>query len=156
MKSYASRTGFNLIQDWGRGQKDPPTLPTFPLWLLQKCELAFKGIPNNNPKLLNLNQDHTLVFRVKSLQIWNYIEMLVLPNFGYMNTSTTEYVPREKMLLMTTWTWIMTSLNYFIFSLFPEGLEFPILLTHQVCNNVDQNNFKDAMKIKNIRNHVLK
>ena len=30
--------------------------------------------------------------------------MLVLPNFGHMNTSTIEFEPRDKILLMRTWT----------------------------------------------------
>ena len=30
--------------------------------------------------------------------------MLVLPNFGHMNKSTIEFEPRDKVLLMRTWT----------------------------------------------------
>ena len=37
------------------------------------------------------------------------IEMLVLPNFGHMTTSTMQFDSRDKMLLLTSWSEIMTS-----------------------------------------------
>ena len=37
------------------------------------------------------------------------IEMVELPNFGHMTTSTIYSDSRHKILLMTSWTEIMTS-----------------------------------------------
>ena len=70
--------------------------------------------------LLNLKQEHTskkLVFQldklVKSLKIeamvTSLIEMLELPSFDHMITSTIYFESREKLLLMTSWTEIMIS-----------------------------------------------
>ena len=67
--------------------------------------------------------------------------MLVLPNFGHMNTSTIEFEPRDKILLMRTWTETDVVIFTSNFFLFQEGLEHQVLLTHQICNHVDQNNF---------------
>ena len=41
--------------------------------------------------------------------ITSLIETLELPNFGYMTTSTTYFGARDKILLVTSWTKIMTS-----------------------------------------------
>ena len=41
--------------------------------------------------------------------ITSVIEMLELPNFGHMTTSTIQFGPRDKILFMTTWTDTMTS-----------------------------------------------
>ena len=55
---------------------------------------SFKAIPSASPKLLNFNQDHPskkVVFLVKTLtevEITSLIEVLELPNFGRVTTST--------------------------------------------------------------------
>ena len=41
--------------------------------------------------------------------ITSLIEMLELPNFGHMATSTVSIESRNKILLATSWTEIMTS-----------------------------------------------
>ena len=40
--------------------------------------------------------------------ITSFIEMLELPGFGHMTTSTIQFDSRDKILLMTSWTQIMT------------------------------------------------
>ena len=54
-----------------------------------------KSIPSASPKLLNLNQEHPskkLAFRSNpykiEMMITSFIEVLELPNFGHMITST--------------------------------------------------------------------
>ena len=41
--------------------------------------------------------------------ITSLIEMLELPNFDHMTTFKMSYESRDKILLMTSWTEIMTS-----------------------------------------------
>ena len=41
--------------------------------------------------------------------ITSFIEMLELPNFGHMITSTIQFESRDKILLMISWTETMTS-----------------------------------------------
>ena len=51
----------------------------------------FKAIPSDNPKLLNLDRaplKKKLFFFSGQIVIKLLLEMLELPNFGYMNTST--------------------------------------------------------------------
>ena len=45
--------------------------------------------------------------------ITSLIEMQVLPNFGHMATSTIWFESHDKILLVTSWTWIMTSKKFF-------------------------------------------
>ena len=37
------------------------------------------------------------------------MQMLELPNFGHMTTPTIQFKSRDKILLVTSWTEIMTS-----------------------------------------------
>ena len=39
--------------------------------------------------------------------------MIELPNFGYMNTSTTQFKSLHKFFLVTPWTKTMTSQTFF-------------------------------------------
>ena len=41
--------------------------------------------------------------------ITSLIEMLELPIFGHMSTTSIEFEPSDKILLVTSWTEIMTS-----------------------------------------------
>ena len=41
--------------------------------------------------------------------ITSFIEMLELPNFGHMTSSTVRFDSRNKIYLATAWTGIMTS-----------------------------------------------
>ena len=76
----------------------------------------FKFITSASLKLLNLNQDHPskkVVFWPNpykiEIMITSLIEMLELPNFGHMTTSTILFESRDKILLVKLWTEIMTS-----------------------------------------------
>ena len=67
----------------------------------------FHVIPSANSKLLNLNQDHVskkVIFLVTSL-----IEMLELPKFGHMTTSTIEFKSPDKKFLVTSQLTVVTS-----------------------------------------------
>ena len=77
---------------------------------------SFKFIPYASPKLLNLNQGHPsrkvfiLVNTYKiEFMITSLIEMLELLDFGHMTTSTISLESRGKILLVASWTEIMTS-----------------------------------------------
>ena len=62
----------------------------------------FKFVPSASPKLLNLNQDHlskkrffwSNTYKIEVV-ITSLIEMLLLPNFGYMNTSAMYFESRD-------------------------------------------------------------
>ena len=56
-------------------------------------------------------------------------EMLELPNFDHMTTFKLKTESRDKTLLATSWTEIMTSLPFFKKSLFLEDLGEPFLQT---------------------------
>ena len=80
--------------------------------------LNFKTIPSASPKLLNLNQKHPskkLFFLSNpseiEIMITSVIEMLYLPNFAQMTTLTIQFESRDKILLVTSWTEILTSLT---------------------------------------------
>ena len=45
--------------------------------------------------------------------ITSVIEMLELPNFGHMTTSTIQFEPRDKILLVTSWTETMSLYNLY-------------------------------------------
>ena len=45
--------------------------------------------------------------------ITSLLEMLELPNFGHMTPSTIPFEPHDKILLVTSWTEIMTSNSIF-------------------------------------------
>ena len=76
----------------------------------------FKFVPSTSPKLLDLNQDHPSKKRFLwsnpykiDVMITFLIEMLHLPNFGHMTTSIIWFQSLDKILLVTSWTEIMTS-----------------------------------------------
>ena len=68
----------------------------------------FTFVPSPSPKLLNLNQDHSSKkrffwlnsYKIKVV-ITSIIQMLELPNFGHMNTSTIKFESPDKNLLLT-------------------------------------------------------
>ena len=85
------------------------------------------------------------------------MEMLELPNFGHMATSTIEIDSRSKILLETSWTEIVTSSSQFQNTF--------ILRTLRVTNFADiikattmfiKKIFIDSKKVKRISNYVLK
>ena len=124
----------NLIQDRGQGQKVPPPPTTFsPVTstnvgispqnflnsnfnLFVTLVYNFKAIPSASPKSLNLKQDHpskkwffwSSPYKIEVV-ITSLIQMLELSNFGHMTTSTIYIESRDKILLVTSWTEIMTS-----------------------------------------------
>ena len=85
--------------------KKPPLPPVFPLQLLQMLGLApktsatlvlnFKSIICATPKLLDLKQDHsskkwffwTNPYEIE-VMVTSLVEILELPNFGHITTST--------------------------------------------------------------------
>ena len=115
------------IQD-GRGQKDPPTsfspvtstnveispqnFLTFNFNRFVTLVLNFNAIPSTSTKLLNLNQDQTskkwffwsypYKIEVMIIMITSLIEMLELPNFGHMTTSTIQFDSLDKILLVAS------------------------------------------------------
>ena len=96
---------------WGGGKKAPPTsffpvtstnvgigpynFLTFSFNPFARLVQNFKFVPSGSPKLLNLNQDHpskkcffwSNPYKIE-VMITSPIEMLELPNFGHMTTST--------------------------------------------------------------------
>ena len=82
--------------------------------------------------------------------------MLELPNFGHMTTFTIWFESRDKILLVASWTEIMTSQplyeNAFILrrptvANFADIIKIPTII---------KKTFKDSKKVKRIRNYVFK
>ena len=77
---------------------------------------SFKAIPNTSPKLLNLKQDlcqkRNRLFWSNpykdEVKITSLIETVESLNFGHMTTSTVCFDSRDKSVLVTSWTKIMT------------------------------------------------
>ena len=78
----------------------PQNFLTFSFNLSVRLVQNFKAIPNASPKLLNLSQDYPS----KKWFFWSYpykievmitylIELLELPNFGHVTTSTNNLSP---------------------------------------------------------------
>ena len=81
--------------------------------------------------------------------------MLQLPNFGHMNTSAIQFESRDKILLVTSSTGIVT------FSLFQNNiLRRPGVAIFadiiKVITMFIKKIFKDSRKVKRIRNYVSK
>ena len=106
---------FNPIQDWGVGGGKKALHSSFSLVTSEKVGISpqnflnfslnpfntlvgnVKVIPSASPKLLNLNEDHpskkerffwSNPYKIEVMKT-SLIEMLQLPNFGNMPTSTT-------------------------------------------------------------------
>ena len=126
---------FNPIQDGGGrgGQKGPPptnfcpvtstnvgispqNFLTFSLNPFSTLLQNFKVVPSASHKLLNLNQDHpskkrfswSNAYKIEVVRT-SVIEMLELPNFGHMSTSTIQFESSDNILLVASSTEIMTS-----------------------------------------------
>ena len=76
-----------------------------------KFQLKF---PSASHRLLNLNQEHLFKkflwsnpYKVKIMRS-SLMEMLELRNFGHVTTSTIQFDSRYKILLVTSWTEVMT------------------------------------------------
>ena len=83
--------------------------------------------------------------------------MLELPNFGHITTSIIYFESRDKILLLTSWTGIMTSSPLFqnIFVLRrPRVAIFADII--KIITMFIKKIFKDSRKVKRIRNHVSK
>ena len=73
-------------------------------------------MPSASDKLLNLNQEPpsknwfpwSNPYKIEVI-IASPAEMLKLPNFGLMNTSTIQFESRDEILLVISWTEITTS-----------------------------------------------
>ena len=117
---------------WG-GQKGPPptnfcpvtstnvgispqNFLTFSLNPFSTLLQNFKVVPSASHKLLNLNQDHpskkrfswSNAYKIEVVRT-SVIEMLELPNFGHMSTSTIQFESSDNILLVASSTEIMTS-----------------------------------------------
>ena len=131
---------FNSFQD-GEGRVGAKILPTrFSPVTSQKVEISpnnfltfifksfvtilknFKAITSTSPELLNLNQDQLSLQKIfffwsnpykTEVIITSPLEVLELPNVGHINTYKILFEPRDKILLVTSWTKIMTSWNLF-------------------------------------------
>ena len=84
-------------------------------------------------------------------------EMLELLNFVYMTTSTIWFESRDKMLLVTLWANVMTSLPLFqitFISRRPRLANFGDII--KIATMFIKATFKDSKKVQRIRNYVLK
>ena len=89
--------------------------------------------------------------------ITSFIEMLQLPNFGHMNESTIKFESREKILLVTSSTWIMTSYILFKNTVILRRSWVAIFANIiQILTRFVKEIFKDSRKVKRIRNYESK
>ena len=83
--------------------------------------------------------------------------MLELPNFGHMNTSTMQFESRDKILLVTSSTEIMTSKTLLQNTVILRRLGVVIFADIvKITTRFIKHIFKDSRKAKRIRNYVLK
>ena len=75
--------------------------------------------------------------------ITSLIELLELPNFGHMTTSTTQFESHDKVLMVTSESKIMTSES--LFQIFADVIKIVTMFIKNI--------FKGSKKI---RNYVLK
>ena len=89
--------------------------------------------------------------------ITSLIEMLELPNFGHMTTSATEFESRNKILLVTSWTKIMTSWPLFQNTCIlkrPQEAIFADII--KIVTIFIKAILKDSKKIIRLKNYVSK
>ena len=89
--------------------------------------------------------------------ITSLMEMLQLPNFGHMNTSTILFESRDNILLVTSSAEIMTSQPLFQKSIIlkrPEVASFVDII--KILTRFIKKIFKDWRRAKRIKNYVLK
>ena len=113
MKSAPPPTSFPLLTSTNVGISRQNSL-SFSFSPFATLVQHFKFVPSVSPKLLNLNQDHptTKWFFGQILinELINcLIEILDLPIFGHMTKSAIEFESRDKVLLVTSLTDILTS-----------------------------------------------
>ena len=85
------------------------------------------------------------------------MEMLQLPNFGHMNTSTIYFEPRDKIFLVTSSTEIMMSwplIQNTVILRRPGVAIFAGII--KIVTRFIKQIFKDSRKGKGIRNYILK
>ena len=89
----------------------PQNFLTFSFNPFDRLVENFKFVPSGNPKLLNFNQDHPSFWSNPykiDVMITSLIQMLELPNFGHMTTSTIKFGLYDKILMVTSQTEYMT------------------------------------------------
>ena len=88
--------------------------------------------------------------------ITSLIQMLQLPNFGHMTTSTIQFESREKILLATSLTEIETSSLLFQknFNLRPTVAIFADII--KIVTIFTKTIFKDSKNIETSRNFISK
>ena len=118
---------------------------------------------NFNKSRINLQNFLTLSFSPFATLVSNFkfapsvMEMLQLPNFGHMNTSTIYFEPRDKIFLVTSSTEIMMSwplIQNTVILRRPGVAIFAGII--KIVTRFIKQIFKDSRKGKGIRNYILK
>ena len=89
--------------------------------------------------------------------ITSLIEILQVPNFGHMTTSTVSFESRDKILLVTSWIEIMTSQLLFQNTLIlrrPRVVNFTDVIKIKI--KFMKTTYKDSKKVKRIKNYIIK
>ena len=89
--------------------------------------------------------------------ITSLLEMLELPNFGHMTPSTIPFEPHDKILLVTSWTELMTSNSIFQNTFIlrrPKVANFAGII--KIVTMIVKTIFEDSKKVKKIRIYVPK
>ena len=76
--------------------------------------------------------------------------MLELPNFGHMNTSTTEFESRDKILMMTSWIELRGNNLYFKIFYFKETCRADFADIIKIAIMLIKTTFKDSIKVKRL------
>ena len=141
----------------------PKNFLTFSFNLFATFVLNLQAIRSASPKLLNFNREHPSKNRFFwsnpykiEVMITSLIEMLKLPNFDHMTISRMQFESRGKIMLVTSWTEIMTSQplfqNVFILRR-PRVANFDDII--KIATMFVKKTFKDSKKVRGIRNYVL-
>ena len=95
------------------------------------------------------------LYKIEAM-ITSLIQMLQLPNFGHMTTSTLQFESREKILLVTSLTEIETSSLLFQknFNLRPTVAIFADII--KIVTIFTKTIFKDSKNIETSRNFISK
>ena len=142
----------------------PQNSLTFSLNSFSTLVKNVKFVPSASPKLSKLNRDHpskkqffwSNPYKIKVV-ITSLIEMLQLPNFGHMNTSTMYLESCDKVLLVTSLTENMTSQPLFQNTVILRRPGVAIFVDIiKISTRFIKKIFKDSRKAKRVRIYELK